>query len=59
MQWRALPPVDWWIVTGGVVWSIFWMTAACLLTWTVASLRDRLGRPVANPSERLAELRRP
>jgi hypothetical protein len=49
MGWRALPPVDWWIVTGGVVWSIFWMTAACLLTWAVASLRDRLGQPALNP----------
>jgi uncharacterized membrane protein len=42
MEWRALPPLDWLIVIGGVLWSIFWVTAVCLLVWTLAHLRGWL-----------------
>ena len=42
MEWRALPPVDWWIVIGGVLWSIFWVTVVYLLLSTLAYLRGRI-----------------
>lgn len=45
MEWRALPPVDWWIVVGGFFWSIFWVTAVALmsasLSWIFLYLIDR------------------
>jgi hypothetical protein len=49
MEWRPLPPVDWWILTGGVLWSIFWMTVVYLLISAVAHMRLRLAVRVAHP----------
>jgi hypothetical protein len=41
--------VDWWILTGGVLWSIFWMTVVYLLISAVAHTRHRLTGLVAHP----------
>ncbi len=54
MEWRALPPVDWWIVIGGVLWSIFWVTVVYLLLSTLAYLRGRINWVRAGPLQ-LAE----
>ncbi|OFW63770.1 MAG: hypothetical protein A2Y74_02260 [Actinobacteria bacterium RBG_13_63_9] len=36
---ESIPPGEWWIVIGGVLWSTFWVTVVYLLIWAVAHLR--------------------
>jgi uncharacterized membrane protein len=60
MEWRALPPVDWWIVIGGVLWSIFWVTVVVMvsasLAWAFLHLTGRSEGLEADPLQ-LAEKR--
>jgi uncharacterized membrane protein len=53
MEWRALPPVDWWVVIGGILWPIFWVTVvvvvAVFLAWAFLHLTDRSEGLVADP----------
>jgi uncharacterized membrane protein len=60
MGWTALPPVDWWIVIGGVLWFIFWVTVVVMVSTSLASaflhLTDRGQRLEADPLQ-LAEKR--
>ena len=60
MEWRALPPVDWWVVIGGILWPIFWVTVvvvvAVFLAWAFLHLTGRSEGFEADPLQ-LAEKR--
>ncbi len=60
MESTALPPVDCWIVIGGVLWSVFWVTVVVMVSACLASallhLMDRGQGLEADPLQ-LAEKR--
>lgn len=56
MEWRALPPVDWWLLFGGALWSIFWVMVALFLVSAFVYLTGRGEGPEADPVQ-LAEQR--
>ena len=56
MEWRALPPVDWVMLTGWILWSIFWVTVVYLLMSAFAHLWSRVRGLRAGPLH-LAEQR--
>ena len=49
MEWKTLPPVDWWILTGGLQWSIFWVTVVYLVISAAVHMRLRLAGLAAHP----------
>jgi len=49
MEWRALPPVDWWLLFGGALWSIFWVMVAFFLVLAFVYLMGRGEGPEADP----------
>ena len=51
MEWRALPPVDWWTVIGGVLWSIFLVTVVYLLMSAFAHIWSRVRGLGAEPPQ--------
>jgi uncharacterized membrane protein len=59
MGWTALPPVDWWIVIGGVLWSIFWVTVVVMvsasLAWAFLHLTGRSEGFEADPLQLAAK----
>ena len=51
MEWRALPPVDWVMLTGWILWSIFWVTVVYLLMSAFAHLWSRVRGLGAGPPQ--------
>ena len=51
MDWRALPLVDWVMLTGWILWSILWVKVAYLLMSAFAHLWSRVRGLGAEPPQ--------
>jgi hypothetical protein len=56
MEWNALPSVDWWILSGGILWSIFSVTVVYLVASALTLVVHRV-RARVTESPQLAERR--
>jgi hypothetical protein len=56
MEWNALPSVDWWLLSGGILWSIFCVTLVYFVAAALTQVAHRV-KALVRETPGLAERR--